>query len=188
MPPALSQIALLSRRQAEHTKTSKWIENTRLQEYASLFNERPRGLREISAWLLSLEKTRGKECYESFSCWYKFRLYHPPRETSGMDFLSTLTQSSRRCNLEDLADMVTHESHAEFNIGSYNSHFLRLVLNGSALDPPTVNINTFRLLGVQSAHLDMFAGLRVKEQSEDDLCVLTLGKFFAFAMKLSQIG
>ena len=67
-------------------------------------------------------------------------------------------------------------------VGWYHRYSIGVVLNGSALDPPQVGIDTFKLLHVQYAHLQMFAGLRTKE-SEDDLCLLILGKF-AFDKKL----
>lgn len=67
-------------------------------------------------------------------------------------------------------------------MGWYHRYSIGVVLNGSALDPPQVGIDTFKLLHVQYAHLQMFAGLRTKE-SEDDLCLLILGKF-AFDKKL----
>lgn len=64
----------------------------------------------------------------------------------------------------------------DLQLGHYSGHTVGLVLNGSALDPPTMSTENFDLLKVQYAHLNMFVGVRVQELRKGDLCVLTLGK------------
>lgn len=201
-PPAmpLSNPAEEDAKNSRPSSPSKSIENPQRleEEYESLFNKRPSGLGRITAWLLRLGETREQEWYESFFRWYQHKLDHPQRKKFdhpqrkklSLDFLTALVQESELLgdiSLKDLADIVTQHKATKINIGKYFHRSLWLHVHGSALDPPTVQINTFRLLGVQYAHLDMFAGLRCKEKSKDDVCVLTLGKFLAFAMKFNQI-
>lgn len=64
----------------------------------------------------------------------------------------------------------------DYCIGEYNGQAIGLVLHGSALDPPTVDIEVFDSLEVQYAHRNMFVGLRIKESTMSDMTVFTLGK------------
>lgn len=61
----------------------------------------------------------------------------------------------------------------DFLLSQYNGHMVSLVLNGSALDLPTMSTKIFDLLKVQYAHLNMFVGVRVQELRKGDLCVLS---------------
>lgn len=63
-----------------------------------------------------------------------------------------------------------------FLLGQYNSQIVGLVLNSSALDPPIISPKIFNLLKVQSAHLNMFVGVRVQKLRKGDLCVIRLDK------------
>lgn len=161
-------------------------------EYELLFAQRPRGFNEKSAWLRQLEKQYGQKWYSYFFRWYLNRLHHPKPEWC-RDSINTIfrtikwasPQASWHPTDSSLKRLTYYLSNApvstapDLYVGRYNGHSIGVVFNGAALDLPQVGIQTLRSLAVRYAHLPMFAGLRMKE-SNPDLCLLILGKLFAF--------
>lgn len=150
-----------------------------------LFEERPRDFVEKAAWLSDLEQRRGKEWYDRFFSWYSQRLHYPPRgnfpinESNFQHRLMELQWDPENTAMEFITERLAYANVStapDFSLGQYNGHMVALVLNGSALDPPTMSTKIFDLLSVQYAHLNMFVGVRVQELTKGDLCVLTLGK------------
>ena len=180
LPPPPNTTPLPSRVKTPHQEYS-----TPNGDWNKLFEERPMDPGELAAWLSDLEKKRGEEWYENFVTWYLRKLYHPRRRNAPMSnaiFESNLMKlewDPENTEMRDVTERLACASFSttpDFLLGQYNGHTVGLVLDGSALDPPTVGIETFDLLGVQYAHLHMFVGLRVQEPAMDDLCLLTLGK------------
>ena len=178
-------------------KTSHQEYSTSNEDWHRLFEERPRDFGELAAWLSDLEKKHGKEWYESFFTWYLRMLYHPPRRIVSMSnaiFESNLMKLKWDPENTEMSDVTQRLACAslsttpDFLLGQYNGHTVGLVLDGSALDPPTVSTEIFDLLGVQYAHLHMFVGLRVQEPAMDDLCLLTLGKFPVLAARSMNLA
>jgi hypothetical protein len=166
-----------------------------LQEYESLFNERPRGLGGQARWLLRLEKEHGKPWYNDFFRWGIEKLTRPEPCYATAEFLVNGLPGLRWQPEDPILELVISQlatpclnNIPDLYIGQYNDHHIWLVVHGSALDPPTVNIKTFDLLGVQYAHLRMFAGLRIGKALKDELCVLTWGKLSDSATKLRKLA
>jgi hypothetical protein len=163
-----------------------------LQEYESLFNERPIGLSGKAAWLLRLEEEHGKPWYDDFFRWYIEKLTCPEPSFATAEFLVGGLLGIKWQPTDPILKLVTSQlavpclkNIPDLYIGQYNDHHISLLLNGSALDPPTVSVKTLESLGVQYAHRKMFAGLRI---GKDQLCVLTLGKLSASAARLRKLA
>ena len=167
----------------------------RSSEYERLFAQRPVGFKEKSAWLRQLEKQYGPEWYRVFYRWYLDRLHHPEPEwcrdsidtiLRAIDWGSQAPWHPKDLSIKRLTYYLSNapiSTTPDLYVGQYNGFSIGVVFNGAALDPPQVGIQTFRSLGVQYAHLPMFAGLRMKE-SKSDLCLLILGKLFAFGIEI----
>lgn len=134
------------------------------EDWTKLFEERPRDFGEKAAWLSDLEQRRGKEWYDRFFTWYLRRLHYLPRGNL------PIKESNFQYNLTELhwdpentamrfvyrtACLWSVSNTPDFSLGQYNGHtVVGLVLNGSALDPPTMGIKIFDLLRVQcSMHI-----------------------------------
>lgn len=167
------------------------------EDWTKLFEERPKDFGEKAAWLSDLEQRRGKEWYDRFFTWYLRRLHYLPRrnfpmnESNFQDYLMQLQWDPENTAMELVTERLAYASVSnapDFSLGQYNGHTVGLVLNGSALDPPTVSTKIFDLLRVQYAHLNMFVGLRVQELTKGDLCVLTLGKSAVLAARSMHLA
>lgn len=147
-----------------------------LQAYETEFNKRPESLGQKAAWLLKLEKTKGAGWYKGFFQWYKRRLrdsskHHEPTSDSLSQLLRKASGMEDR--MESIAKNLASNECTPFYLGFYRAHRLALIPNGSALDPPTMPLESFTSLKLQQAHMKMFVGIRTQKPRKD-LCVFTL--------------
>ena len=187
-------------------------EKTMLPQYEDVFNMRPEGLDKKAAWLQNLEERHGEIWYKHFFDWYMKKLSYRPNgdylvytkergclgyhafcyflstfKLQGIDDLSWQPTNPRARLITKTLAYPCLNNTPYIYIGRYNGYIIGLVLHGSALDLPTVDIETFDSLGVQYRHLNMFAGLRIEGSSKEELCVLTLGKLLASATELRTV-
>lgn len=149
-----------------------------LQAYETEFNKRPMGLGQNAAWLLDLEKNKEAGWYQGFFKWCKKQLRHGSKhDKPPSDSLSQLLHgaSGIEDRIESTAKKLASNESTHFYLGFYRVHGLALITNGSALDPPTMPLESFTSLKLQHAHMNMFVGIRIQKPRED-LCVLTLGE------------
>lgn len=149
-----------------------------LQAYETEFNKRPMGLGQKAAWLLDLEKNKEAGWYQGFLEWYKKKLGHGSKQDKpSSDSLSQLLHVAPGIEdqIESIAKNLASNEFTPFCLGFYRVHGLALISNGSALDPPTLPLESFTSLKLQHAHMNMFVGIRTQKPRED-LCVLTLGE------------
>lgn len=167
------------------------------EDWTKLFEERPRDFGDKAAWLSNLELKRGKEWYERFFRWYLQRLHPLPRGNfpiSQPNFQNSVTKlqpDPENTAMKFVTGRLAHASVSDtpdYLLGQYNGHTLGLVLNGSALDPPTMGTKIFDQLSLQYAHLKMFVGLRVQEWAKGDLCLLTLGRSPVLAVRSMHLA
>lgn len=168
-------------------------------KFKRLFIERPKyfsGKDGKIAWLRQLEKQYGQEWYKDFYHWLLNRLHHPKpawcRDSIDTIFRTidwTSSQASWHPNDLSLQRLTYYLTNAPVSkspnlyVGRYNGYNVGVIFDGWALDPPQVGMATLGSLKVQYVHLPMFTGLRMKE-SKDNLCLLVLGKLFAFDMEI----
>ena len=76
--------------------------------------------------------------------------------------------------MESIAKNLANNQCPPFYLGFYRVHGLALFPNGSALNPPTMPLESFTSLKLH-AHMKMFVGIRTQKPRKD-LCVLTLGE------------
>lgn len=149
-----------------------------LQSYETEFNKRPEGLGQKAAWLLKLEKNKEAGWYKGFFQWYKKQLrdgskHHKLTSNSLSQLLREASGIEDR--IESIAKNLASNECTPFYLGFYRAHGLALIPNGSALDPPTMPLESFTSLKLQHAHMKMFVGI-CTQKPRKDLCVLTLGE------------
>ena len=160
-------------------------ENTRahtrwqlLQAYETEFNKRPMGLGQKAAWLLDLEKNKETEWYKGFFQWYQEKLRHGSKHDKLRS--DSLLQLLRKApgtedQMRSIAKNLESNEHTLFYLGLYRGYRLALISNGSALEPPTMPLESFTSLKLQHAHMSTFVGIRTQKPRKD-LSVLTLGE------------
>ena len=133
----------------------------RLSQYMDLFYHRPYRLDEKTAWLLSLEEKYGQIWYKDFFTWYIAQLHHPKTQFEPLDtmqfhdLLREMEWKPTNPYLEIIINRLARiypNKTPDYYIGRYNDQTIGLILHGSALDPPMVDIEVFDSLGVQYAH------------------------------------